>query len=529
MQSAVILIVGIALGLLSEGTSAEGQPAGLIVAGLLVGWVYIGAGAVLRGRVPTARTGNLLVLTGVAWFIGGLVPAAVLLHRGPLVQAIVAYPTGRLSTRNARLAVACVYVISLVSPFVGSVLASAAIGGGLVVFGVVTALTLSRGQPGQSVAAVAAIALGAVLLAGAGARLAGLANDMGLLLAYEVVLILTAAVFGVDSLLRQMSGGLLAQLVVDLGDASRSGTVRDRLARAVGDPGLVLGYAAPDDPGRFVDEDGLPVSLPVSGDRSVVSPIVVADRNVGVIIHDPAVLDDTRLVSLVAAAARVALANSRLQASIRTRVVEVDASRARLVQVGDVQRRMIEADIRSGAAKRLDTASGIVDLADARRGGDAELDTIRDALTLARGQLLDFARGVHPVLLTQAGLGPAIDDLARRSAVPVSVEIDVRRVDPIIESTLYFIAAEALANAEKHAGATRVWIVVQADRRTIDLRVDDDGVGGAALRDDGGLRGLTDRVEALGGRLTIGNGRPGTRLAATVPLHRPTPAAASTS
>ena len=84
MQSAVILIVGIALGLLSEGISGKGQPPGLIVAGLLVGWAFIGVGVVLRGRVPTTRAGDLLVFTGVTWFIGGIVPAAVLLHRGPL-------------------------------------------------------------------------------------------------------------------------------------------------------------------------------------------------------------------------------------------------------------------------------------------------------------------------------------------------------------------------------------------------------------------------------------------------------------
>ena len=164
-------------------------------------------------------------------------------------------------------------------------------------------------------------------------------------------------------------------------------------------------------------------------------------------------------------------------------------------------------------------------LASSARPADPHLQSIGVDIAAARDRLRDFAGGVYPATLRSDGLGPAIGDLARRSLVPVTLRAAAStRYDPAIESTLYFVCSEALANVAKHAAASRVWIELDEDEAAANLRIDDDGVGGANVAGGSGLRGLADRVEALGGTLAVGI-RPGggSSVTATVPRRRSSP------
>jgi signal transduction histidine kinase len=138
----------------------------------------------------------------------------------------------------------------------------------------------------------------------------------------------------------------------------------------------------------------------------------------------------------------------------------------------------------------------------------------------ARDRLRDFAGGVYPATLRSEGLAPAIGDLARRSLVPVTLRAAAStRYDPAIESTLYFVCSEALANVAKHARASHIWVELDENDAGARLRIDDDGVGGADVAGGSGLRGLADRVEALGGSLAVET-RPGGGSSVTAALPR---------
>jgi signal transduction histidine kinase len=191
-------------------------------------------------------------------------------------------------------------------------------------------------------------------------------------------------------------------------------------------------------------------------------------------------------------------------------VEELQRSRQRLVTSQDETRRRLERDLHDGAQQRLVTLS--LDLRRARAradaSGDAELtmrlDAAEQELARSLAELRELARGIHPAILTQNGLGAALRSLAERSAVPVELRsAPERRFSPEIEVTAYFFASEALANVAKHAEASRAWIAAEDGGERLVIEVRDDGVGGAAMNGGSGLRGLADRVEAVGGRVDV--------------------------
>jgi signal transduction histidine kinase len=213
-----------------------------------------------------------------------------------------------------------------------------------------------------------------------------------------------------------------------------------------------------------------------------------------------------------------ALANAEAQAALR-------ASRARIVAAADTARRRIERDLHDGAQQHLVSLALQLRAAQAAVPPDAselaiQLDGVADGLTTALAELHDLARGIHPATLARGGLPPAVKMLARRSAVPVrlDVRLDGRLPEPI-EVAAYHVVAEALTNAAKHSGAASIAIEMAVDAGGLRLCVRDDGCGGADLTAGSGLVGLTDRVEALGGRLSL-HSPPGagTQLAVTLPV-----------
>jgi signal transduction histidine kinase len=531
-------LAGLVFGLGAEWLARSGQSLAAAAADLAVGWTLIGCGLAGWSRRPQSGVGPLLALTGFAWFCGTLagsrigvvaaVGAALLfLHRGPLCHAIIGYPGGRPSSRASMIAVLGCYVYAAVVPLARSYVLT--IGVAVVVLAV-TVREYARAVGPDRRARVTAIAAAAVLaipLAGGSVvRLmgAGPAGDRAVLLAgYEAALVLIAAGFLADLLWGRWTQAAVTKLVVDLGGDAEAGTLRARLAYALGDRSLVIGYWLREE-GGYVDEGGDAVVLPAAGSGRAVTVVEQGRERVAALVHDAAVLNDPGLADSVALAARIALSNVRLQAEVRRRVAELDASRRRLLVAGDVQRWRLREQLQAGAGRRLTGARDILDLAVREARGCADPATAErlaaagEELAEAQADLEKLAAGIHPALLTEKGLGPALASLAARSPVPVRLVIQSQRLPGVIETAVFFVCSEALANIAKHARASSAELRVQSERDVVTVLVADDGVGGADPSAGSGLKGVADRVEALGGRLLVQSpAGDGTRLLAEIP------------
>jgi signal transduction histidine kinase len=285
--------------------------------------------------------------------------------------------------------------------------------------------------------------------------------------------------------------------------------LRAALALAVGDPSLEIAFWLPERHG-YADADGHQVTLPTDRTRRAITYLADDGAPLAAIVHDPSLRDEPELIEAAGAAARLALENARLEAELKAQLARVEESRARIVAAGDEQRRRIERDIHDGAQQRLVALALELRAAQKRLGGHVppELEEVLadavDELQLAVGELRELARGIHPAILTEEGLAAALESLADRTPLPVRVlAAPEERFPAPIEGAAYFVACEALANAVKHADATSVTISAVRRNGELLIEVADDGVGGASLNGGSGLRGLTDRVEAHGGRLRI--------------------------
>ncbi len=254
------------------------------------------------------------------------------------------------------------------------------------------------------------------------------------------------------------------------------------------------------------------------------TPLEYEGQPLAALVHDPSLLDEPKLVRAAGAAARLALENARLHADIRAQLTNVQQSRVRIVQAADDERRRIERDLHDGAQQRLVALA--LELRTFQRHfdgpADADVDRVLAAavgeLQAAVTDLRELARGVHPAILTEEGLAAALESLSSRTAVPISLETFEGRLPPQVEATAYFVACEALANTLKYAHATSVRIAARRTNGTLVVEIEDDGVGGARIEEGGGLRGLADRVEALGGSLTVESAAAGgTRIVGEMP------------
>jgi signal transduction histidine kinase len=308
--------------------------------------------------------------------------------------------------------------------------------------------------------------------------------------------------------------GPIGDLVVELRRAS-PGELRPALARAIGDPSLELALWLPER-GTWADESGTEVSLPESRDRAV----TYIGHDLAALVHDPVFLHQPALLEAVGSAARFALENEQLQAELRAQLAELRESRARIVRAGDEERRRLERDLHDGAQQRLLGIGMALQLL--RSSGDPEaqrlLDETQVEVQAALAELRELARGIHPAVLTDHGLGAAVRTLAERAPVPVQVTATDERFPGEIETAVYFIVAEALTNVAKHADASKVWVTVERMNGAVHVEVRDDGGGGAGLDGGGGLRGLADRAGALDGRLAVDSPPGGgTRVSVEIP------------
>jgi signal transduction histidine kinase len=294
------------------------------------------------------------------------------------------------------------------------------------------------------------------------------------------------------------------------------GLVRDIVA----DPALRLLYFLPES-GIYADSDGTRQDVSRSDSRQI--PLERGGKPLGMIAHD--VSDQARLALLrrVVEASGLAIEIARLRVELRRQLAAVDASRTRIVAAAHEERRRIERDLHDGAQQRL-VSIGLAlrhaeheldpsTSAEARRSLDAAVSEI----ALAIGELRSLAQGLPPSQL-DAGLAPAFEELARRSPVAIDVRVTAERFPRGLEAAAYFIGAEAITNAVKHASASQ--ITLRADRRDdrLIVSVGDDGIGGADPVRGSGLTGLADRVQAVGGTLRINSERGGgTTLTAELP------------
>jgi signal transduction histidine kinase len=562
-----VAAVGYALG--GEWQSILGRTAENHLLDAAVGLSFFGAGIVALDRKPGNRIGLLMVAYAATWFLGnwgsnwaipvlpslGVVGAAL---STPFIPHIaLSYPSGRVRGRFDRTVLAAIYAVSWGTSIVIVLTWDPR------AFGCAQCPDTPAVLPSQrlfeaasAISDRAGIVLVPLFLAAIVMRwrrasparrreLAPLWTGMGMLavvyligslaapndrysLAYllweirSVIEICVPIVFVWGLLSTRLARSAVGDLVVELENPLAAEDLHAALARTLGDRTLQVAYAMGEE-NRWVDASGQPVTLPTApaDDRTVT--VVRRDAEpIAALVHDAAL--DQGLVRSVAAAAGMAIANERLRAEVRAQLAEVRASRQRIVEAGDRERRRVERNLHDGAQQRLVALS--LSLAMLRRDGSRDPETDRalaDAsaqLRSALQELRELARGIHPAILTQEGLEAAVESLAERSSAHVSVTtaLDGNLPAPV-EATAYFVVCEALANVAKYADAHAASVDLRRCNGSLRVEVADDGRGGADLHAGSGLLGLQDRVAALGGSLHLESPvGAGTRLVAEIPV-----------
>jgi len=570
---------GVVLGVLAYRVQIDNLPYPLTtqaraMAGVVAAWSFLAAGLIAWLRRPGNRLGPLMVATCFALlarqfrFSHDPLAFTVFFLFGELAWPLVghvalAYPFGRVTDRLEKAFLAVVYVVALAFPLAVLLTYDGTarlrfldplpheslllVSGNA---GLADALQDIYGVVGYGVLAAAFVLLVVrklvratprarrvllpLLLAAVAAALWAVLNGiltfaetpppiMDDLFWWQVISLTALPVALLVGLLRaRLARAHVGELVVHLEQSSPE-ELRDELARALEDPTLEIAFWLPER-GAFVDSEGRTFDVPEDGPKRAVTRLDQEGEPLAVLVHDPTLRDEPELVEGVAAAARLALQNARLHAEVSAQLAKVKESRARIVAAADEERRRIERDIHDGAQQRLVALALELRSAQRRLGEEADpeldklLESAADELQVAVDELRELAHGIHPGVLVQGGLAAALESLASKSPVPVTVDAIQERLPPEVEGTAYFVASEALTNVVKHADATKASIRAARANGTLVIEVEDDGVGGAAARDGSGLSGLADRVEAQGGRLRIeSTAGSGTRIVGEIP------------
>jgi hypothetical protein len=471
--------------------------------------VACGAGAVGLRRLRPGPAA-LLLATAVLWVVGGVVGPLALAHRGPLTHLLLGHPHARLRGGVSRAVAGAAYVDGLVV-FLGRSPRLTLALGGCVVGVAVSRWRGSRGgdRPARRAAALGALLLWGALGVGAMGGLAGWGIEPQVLGAYEGVIVVVALGLLGETYYARWSRRDATSLAIDLG-RDPAPSLRDRLAVALGDPTLVLAVVEPST-GRAYDESGRPVFLAPTGPGRAVTTVRDGDRVIAELEHDTRVLQDAVLLTSVAALTRMAVTNSGLQRDVARRMAEVSESRRRLLVVADRERERLEAELHGGVLRELEGVGHLL-------ASPAVGDGLAGDLAACQAAITDFARGVHPRRLSEAGLAAAVHDVAASAPLPVAVDISSCRYPPEVEAAAYFVCAEALTNTIRYAGATHVDVRAHEADGTLVVAVRDDGIGGASTSAGTGLMGLADRLDVLGGRLTLTSpAGHGTSVVAVIP------------
>jgi signal transduction histidine kinase len=557
-----IAVLGCAVPLRSIFVATTGDDVDLVAVGLL-DWItvpYILAGVAAWLRRPESRLGPLMLAGGIASGLSALqlthvdalftvgaifdiLPAALFLH------VWLAFPNGRLRSGFEAFLVGTAYAAAI-----GLQLLKVSLG----MFGPRSLLELwAQPDAARVVQHVQLLSLSAICLGGVGVlvtrrrqsarprrgSLALLIDSFALGLVMIAVLFVfgtfewpgflsiqraTLAVIGIAPIVfllglldarlaRSAVGDLMLELRADPAPAD----LRDALADALRDPSLTLGYWLPDFE-AYVDLEGRELQLP-NGDGRTATLVERNGAHVAVLIHDGGLAEEPRLLDAVGAAAGISLENGRLNAELRARLEELRGSRERLLEAGHRERQKLERNLHDGAQQRLIALSLELNMLEQklveRPEVQARLDAARREIATTLEELRDVARGLHPAVLSGHGLGVALESIAARAPLPVrlTVELDARLPDRV-EVAAFYVVSESLANIAKHAEASGATVLVARSRTGVVVEVVDNGVGGADTEKGSGLRGLADRVEALGGRLRVWTPvGGGTRVQAEIP------------
>ena len=517
---------------------------------LAIGLTYLYGGLAIWDHEPANRTGRLMTAVGLTWFIGTfdgvgipiLSEVALALEDTSLVilvALVLAYPGGRLETRVDRVAIGVLAIgvttLNLLYSTSLTLIADKSSGlyGGLALAVMTSAVVLRRWlvAPAQSrrellPVLVAGIVFLAALITNIVRRIMDVPDDVDALLVAGNSLAPAAIPVALLIGFYRQSERRLRALVDAIPDPMlrfrRDGAYVDAGSIEPGDEGGVAGLS-----GRHLHDlmfDEATAAVLASAGRALDTGALQAyDFSLNL----PSGRRDFE-ARIAPSGPDEVTAIVRDFTAQRTAEAELRQSRARIVEATDAERRRLERDLHDGAQQRLVSLSLALRLLRSRLGesGGANDEAIAAAddaaaeLKIAIRELRELARGIHPAILTEAGLGAAITALAERSVVPATVRsVPDRRLSAAVEATAYFVVSEALANVAKYASATRADIGADCVGSTLRVEVGDDGVGGADSAHGTGIRGLEDRVAALGGRLTIDSpAGQGTHLIAEIPI-----------
>jgi signal transduction histidine kinase len=333
--------------------------------------------------------------------------------------------------------------------------------------------------------------------------------------------------FLVGLLRTRLTHAAIVDLILDIGQTPAPSELGAALSRALGDPALSVMYWS-GEANAFIDSDEQPTALPSAESGQAVTILERAGATIAAIVHDPVLLEDPAFASTVAGAMRLAVENDRLHSEVDSQIEEVKASRARVVAAGDAERKRVERDLHDGAQQRLVALTLSLQEAQLQLGDRLDpaarmsLEQASHNADAALRELRDLARGIHPLVLTQAGLEPAVASLVVRSGLEIDLQVEPGRYASPLETTVYFLVSEALANMTKHANAASAHVHIHWSDGYLTVDVLDDGIGGADPAAGTGLRGIADRLAAVDGTLEVSGVAPhGTRLLARIPTSAP--------
>jgi signal transduction histidine kinase len=549
------------LALVGEGFGVElGEPLVVAVLAALLTFSYVLCGLLAWRRRPDSRFGLLMIAAGFANFLTTLVwaqssvphtvgQALDLLPPILFLHVYLAFPDGRVTGRAERLLLACAYAtaiaLELVRMYLGGLdgdnllvgrsdpgLAEVVRKGQLTIvsaacLGGVAILAASRWQGGRAprrsrALLVDAFALALVMLAFLFLSLAyGGPWTAQIRWAALVAVALGPLVFLAALLHARLGRFALADLIVDLRRELTPPDLRDALARALRDPSLELAYWLPEYQ-TYADVEGQSVDIVELGRGRATTVVESRGERVAALLHEPSLDDGQELLGAVTAAAGMAVENARLQADLRARLKELRGSRARVIEASQKERQRLERNLHDGAQQRLIALALRLSLLERQLGDDPrareQLTVAREEIAQSLDELRDVARGLHPAVLSGHGLTVAVESLAVRAPLPVRLHLEVGRLPEPVEVSAYYVVSESLANIAKHAQASVADVSLARADSVLIVEVVDDGVGGADTEAGSGLRGLADRVEALGGRLRVWTPLGGgTRVQAEIP------------
>ena len=482
----------------------------LITLDMATGLAFVVAAVVARG---SSAERVLMAVVGVAWLMASFLPATRSLHQTVLVVSLVAFPTGRVRGLSRWL------LAGLAVPIAFGLLPQIGVAA---VFALVALLVLIEGRRDAATAypTVSAIAVAAVLGASWSiSRLRAEAFDPTVaLVGYELVLIAVAVSFPLAATVVIRSRARLAdRLLADERLVGLEGFAVV-LRRALSDPSIQV-FRWHDANARYVDDRGRSVTTG-GGERRWLT-VADAEAPVAVVAYRSSALDDPGTAEAVTAAVRLAVRHERLQHEQQQQLVELEASRARIVAAADRERERAATQLRGDVGVSLRLAQSELSAVRTAEQDPAvveSLDIVVGELATARTEIVELVAGVPPARLGSGRLQEALQALVQYSPIPVSVTVAADAAcDQDTETALFYVCSEALANAVKHADAKRIGITVQRVNGAIEAVISDDGRGGADPTGSG-LQGLADRLATLNGRLQM-DSRPGagTTVTAVVP------------